>query len=312
VCDDAGVPHPHIISESGRAVVAYHCALLFNVLGATRRGNDEEQPPTVPTDDEPQPIRDLRHTLHELNTRNVLESFHDAQQWLDTAIAMFSTGHLPLEERSTAENLYWTICRHVRGLIDTMEYVPEELTQLDQLLCDTYFCNFSLFQSLPDSWAIKQLFPVMPIQRLDEQPSRLAILADITCDSDGRIDQFIDLRDIRRTLPLHPLNGERYVLGVFLVGAYQEILGDMHNLFGDTNSAHVDLTETGEVVFEPMIRGDTVTEVLGYMQFHREELLQRLHAGINHAVEQDQLNDSEAAHCMQFYKDALDGYTYLE
>lgn len=312
VCDDAGVPHPHIISESGRAVVAYHCALLFNVLDATRQGSDSEQPARAPTTELPQPIRDLRHTLRELNARNVLESFHDAQQWLDTAIAMFSTGHLSLEERAAAENLYWTICRHVRNLVDIMDDVPEELTQLDQLLCDTYFCNFSLFQSLPDSWAIRQLFPVMPIQRLDEHPSRLAVLADITCDSDGRIDQFIDHRDIRRTLPLHPLDGERYVLGVFLIGAYQEILGDMHNLFGDTNSAHVDLTRAGDVIVEPMIKGDTVTEVLGYMEFHRDDLWQRLHGAVQHAVEHGRLNDSDASRCLQFFQAALSGYTYLE
>lgn len=312
VCDDSGVPHPHLISESGRAVTAYHCALLFNVLGVARHGDGAEQAPAPAAEHEPQPIRDLRHTLGELNLHNLLESFHDAQQWLETAVGMFSTGHLSLEARGTAENLYWTVCRRVRHLMDELENIPDELTQLDQLLCDTYFCNFSIFQSLPDSWAIKQLFPVMPIERLDEQPTRLAVLADITCDSDGKMDQFIDRHTVRNTLPLHPLGSTSYVLGGFLIGAYQEILGDLHNLFGDTNAAHVNLTEQGEVVLESVVAGDTVTEVLGYVQFRHDELLEKLRQTVDHAVAEGRLQDSEAAHCLQFYEEALRGYTYLE
>jgi arginine decarboxylase len=311
VCEDAGVPHPHIISESGRAVVAYHSALLFNVLGVTRQG-DGDQVPLVVSDEDPQPIRDLQHTLNELNPRNVLESFHDAQQWLDTAITLFSTGHLSLKERSTAENLFWTISRRIHSLLDGMEYIPEELTKLDRMLCDTYFCNFSLFQSLPDSWAIKQLFPIVPVHRLQEQPTQIGILADITCDSDGKLDQFIDRRDIKRTLPLHTFHGEPYVLGAFLIGAYQEILGDLHNLFGDTNAVHVSLTETGEVILESMIKGDTVTEVLNYVQFPRSELIHRLQDAVERAVRQGLLDNLEAGRCMKFYEEALNGYTYLE
>ncbi|MFW6114422.1 MAG: biosynthetic arginine decarboxylase [bacterium] len=312
VCEDSGVPHPHLISESGRAVTAYHCVLLFNVLGATRHGNGDEKPLLALAEKEPQPIRDLRHTLSELNSRNLLESFHDAQQWFETAIAMFSMGHLSLKERALAENLYWTICRKVHGLVDQMDNAPEELMQLDQLLCDIYFCNFSLFQSLPDSWAIKQLFPVMPIERLDERPTRQAVLADITCDSDGRMDQFIDRHKVRNTLPLHQLNEDPYVLGVFLVGAYQEILGDLHNLFGDTNAAHVNLTGAGEVVLESVIEGDTVTQVLSYVQFHHDEVLEKLRNAVQLAAAQGHLKDSEAERCMRFYEDALNGYTYLE
>jgi arginine decarboxylase len=311
VCDDAGVPHPHIISESGRAVVAYHSALLFNVLGVNQYGNGFDFSHLV-AKEQPQPIRDLLHTLDELTPRNVLESFHDAQQWLDMSIALFSTGHLSLDQRSTAENLYWTICRRVRMLIEPLEYVPEELQQIDRLLCDTYFCNFSLFQSLPDSWAIKQLFPLMPIHRLDEKPTSEAVLADITCDSDGKVDQFIGRRDVRRTLPLHPCGDEQYVLGTFLIGAYQEILGDLHNLFGDTNAIHVNLTESGEVQLESMIKGDSVTEVLNYVQFQREELLQRLQVAVEQAVQQGRMENLEAGRCMKFYEEALNGYTYLE
>ncbi|MFO7905468.1 MAG: biosynthetic arginine decarboxylase [Pirellulaceae bacterium] len=312
VCDDSGVPHPHLVSESGRAVTAYHSVLLFNVLGATRHGDGNEKPRIPVTKNEPQPIRDLRHTLSELNPDNLLESYHDAQQWFETAIAMFNTGYLSLTERGLAENLYWTICREVRDLVDQVDNVPEELMQLDQLLCDIYFCNFSLFQSLPDSWAIKQLFPVMPIERLDERPTRLAVLADITCDSDGRMDQFINRHNIRNTLPLHSLNEAQYVLGVFLVGAYQEILGDLHNLFGDTNAAHVNLSETGEVILESVVGGDTVSEVLSYVQFHHDELLAKLRTAVHHAEGQGHLKRSEAERCMRFYEEALNGYTYLE
>jgi arginine decarboxylase len=310
VCDDAGVPHPHIMSESGRAIVAHHSVLLFNVLGVIRHGIDGELPnPTA--DEQPQPLQDLQHTLAELTPRNALESFHDAQQWMETAATLFSTGHLSLHERGRAEDIFWSICRRVRSMMDQMEFVPEELTQLDRVLCDTYFCNFSLFQSLPDSWAVKQLFPVMPIHRLDERPTRPAVLADITCDSDGNIEQFVDRRDIKRTLPLHALNGELYILGAFLVGAYQEILGDLHNLFGDTNTVHVNLSELDELVLESMIKGDTVTEVLGYVQFQRTMLLERLQSAVELAVRQGRLLNSEAGECIKFYEEALNGYTYL-
>jgi arginine decarboxylase len=311
VCDDAGVPHPHIISESGRAVVAYHSALLFNVLGVTRQESQVAVPEKVP-DAAPQPIRDLYHTLNELKPRNVLESFHDAQQWLDTAINLFGTGHLTLEQRAMAENLFWTITRQIRRMVNSMDYVPEELTQLDRLLCDTYFCNFSVFQSLPDSWAINQLFPIMPIHRLEQRPARTAVLADITCDSDGKIDQFIDRRDIKRTLLLHPVDDAPYVLGAFLVGAYQEILGDLHNLFGDTNAVHVSLTNEGDVLIESLIKGDTVTDVLAYVGFHREELIERLQSAVERAVQQGKLDNTAAGRCLKFYENALNGYTYLE
>lgn len=311
ICDNAGVPHPHIITESGRAVVAYHSALLFNVLGVTRQESRIAIPEQAPKS-APQPIQDLYHTLNELNPRNVLESFHDAQQWLDTAINLFGTGHLSLEQRALAENLFWTITRQIRRMVNAMDYVPEELTQLDRLLCDTYFCNFSVFQSLPDSWAINQLFPIMPIHRLDQRPTRAAVLADITCDSDGKIDHFIDRRDIKRSLLLHPVDDAPYVLGAFLVGAYQEILGDLHNLFGDTNAAHVNLTEEGDVVIESFIKGDTVTDVLDYVGFRRAELIERLQAAVERAVQQGKLDNTAAGRCLKFYEEALNGYTYLE
>jgi arginine decarboxylase len=311
VCDDARVPHPTIISESGRAVVAYHSLLVFNVLGVA--GVDEQEVPKNGDDEDlEQPLIDLRETYQNLNARNALESYHDAQQALDMALNLFNGGYLPLEQRSQAESLYWTICARLRKLVAQMDEVPEDLQNLDDTLADTYFCNFSLFQSIPDSWAIKQLFPVMPIHRLNEAPTRQAVLGDITCDSDGKIDQFIDRRDVKRTLSLHRFDGSPYYLGVFLVGAYQEILGDLHNLFGDTHAVHVSLDPGGNVMLESVIKGDTVREVLKYVQFDADLLLRKLRDAVEAAVREGRMDLEESGRLLQFYEDGLHGYTYLE
>ncbi|MFN8057613.1 MAG: biosynthetic arginine decarboxylase [Vicinamibacterales bacterium] len=310
VCDEAGVPHPTIVSESGRAVVAYHSALVFNVLGVA--GFDEEPVPPAATEDMEQPLVDLIETYKTVNARNALESYHDAQQALDMALNLFSGGYLPLEQRSLAEKVYWAISQKLKRLAQQMDDVPEDLQNLDELLSDTYFCNFSLFQSIPDSWAIKQLFPLLPIHRLNERPTRHAVLGDITCDSDGKIDQFIDRRDVKRTLPLHAFTGEPYYLGVFLVGAYQEILGDMHNLFGDTHAVHVSLDDTGAVVLDEVVKGDTVLEVLRYVEFDPAALVNRLRNDVETAVREGRLDDKESGRLLQFYEDGLQGYTYLE
>jgi arginine decarboxylase len=310
VCDDAGVRHPTIISESGRAVVAYHSALIFNVLGVSGLG--ESDVPNVPPTDVEQPITDLYDSLHNLTSRNLLEGFHDAQQALDMAMNLFSGGYLPLDQRSLAENLFWAICRKMQRLVRQLEFVPEDLQGLDALLSETYFCNFSLFQSMPDSWAIKQLFPVMPIHRLNEEPTHNAVLGDITCDSDGKIDQFIDRRDVKRTLPLHAFNGEPYYLGAFLLGAYQEILGDMHNLFGDTNAVHVVLDSKGDVVLETVIKGDTVREALEYVEFDVNALLRQMRTDVETAVRENRLDFQESGRLLRFYEEGLQGYTYLE
>jgi arginine decarboxylase len=225
---------------------------------------------------------------------------------------MFSTGYLPLEQRSQAESLYWAICMKLQKLVKTMEEVPEDLQHLDESLSDTYFCNFSLFQSVPDSWAIKQLFPIMPIHRLDEQPTRHAVLGDITCDSDGKVDMFIDRRDVRRTLPLHTFNGSPYYLGVFLVGAYQEILGDLHNLYGDTHAVHVSLDSDNAVVLDAVIKGDTVREVLKYVQFDGDDLITKLRADVEGAVRAGRIDYEESGRLIRFFEDGLHGYTYLE
>jgi arginine decarboxylase len=310
VCDEAEVPHPAIVSESGRAVAAYHSVLVFNVLGVTGFG-DEETLPEFPEDVE-QPLIDLKDTLRGLSSKNLLESFHDAQQALDSALNLFSLGYLPLQQRSWAECIYWVICRRIQKLAKDLDYFPEELEGLDSLLSETYFCNFSLFQSMPDSWAVKQLFPIMPIHRLELEPFHHGILGDISCDSDGKVDQFIDRRDVKRTLPLHAFNGEPYFLGAFLVGAYQEILGDLHNLFGDTNAVHVLLDANGAVTLDAVIRGDTVREVLDYVQFKSTVLAEHFRRDVETAVREGRIGYEESGLLLRFYEDGLNGYTYLE
>ena len=311
VCDEAGVKHPTIISESGRAVVAYHSVLVFNVLGVSGLGDDAALPP-APSDDYEQPIVDLIETYQNVSVRNALEAFHDAQQALDMAMGLFNGGYLPLQQRSLAENLYWGICAKLQRLVQQMDEVPEDLQGLDEALSDTYFCNFSLFQSIPDSWAIKQLFPILPIHRLNERPTEYAVIGDITCDSDGKIDQFIDRRDVKKALPLHKFTGDPYYLGVFLVGAYQEILGDMHNLFGDTHAVHVTLDDRNGVVLDAVVKGDTVKEVLDYVEFDAEQLVAHLRNDVETAVRDGRMTFEEAGQMLRFYEDGLHGYTYLE
>jgi arginine decarboxylase len=310
VCDEAEVPHPTIITESGRAVAAYHSALVFNVLGVSGFG-EPNLTLELPEDAE-QPLVDLQETYRSLSSKNLLESFHDAQQSLDSALNLFSLGYLPLVQRSLAENYYWAICHRIQKMAKELDYFPEELEGLETLLSDTYFCNFSLFQSMPDSWAVKQLFPIMPIHRLEEPPLRHAVLGDISCDSDGKVDQFIDRRDVKKTLSLHGWNGQPYFLGAFLVGAYQEILGDLHNLFGDTNAVHVSLSETGEVILDAVIQGDTVREVLEYVQFNAQALLEQFRKDVELALREGKIGYEESGRLLKFYEEGLLGYTYLE
>ena len=310
VCDEVGVAHPTIVTESGRAIAAYHSVLVFNVLGVAGMG-DADVPAEPPAEAE-QPLIDLQETYRSLTAKNLLESYHDAQQALDQALNLFSLGYLSLEQRSIAENLYWAISRRIQKMARDLDYFPEELEGIDAMLSDTYFCNFSLFQSMPDSWAINQLFPIMPIHRLEEEPSRPAVLGDITCDSDGKVDAFIDRRDVKRTLLLHTFNGGDYYLGAFLLGAYQEILGDLHNLFGDTNAVHVRLGPTGDVMLDSVIKGDTVREVLNYVQFSSDSLVAKLRRDVETALREGRLTYEESGALLRFYEEGLHGYTYLE
>jgi arginine decarboxylase len=310
VCDEAGVPHPTILSESGRATVAYHSVLVFDVLGT--HNFDRYEAPTEIPDDAPQPIRDLYDCYKDVNKKNFREEYHDSTQAMEEALNLFNLGFLSVELRALAERLFWSVGRKLQRIVAELDDTPEELAGLDTMLSDTYFCNFSLFQSMPDSWAIKQLFPVMPIHRLNEVPTRRGVLGDITCDSDGKIDQFIDPKDVQNTLELHEYTGEPYYLGAFLLGAYQEILGDLHNLFGDTNAVHVTLEEDGTPNIDTVIKGDTVTEVLNYVQYSAEKLTDRMRKDAERAVRAGRLTTTEFKQFMKFYESGLEGYTYLE
>ncbi|MSR32668.1 MAG: biosynthetic arginine decarboxylase [Gemmataceae bacterium] len=310
VCDEAGVPHPTIISESGRAIVAYHSLLVFDVLGVSNFDRFDV-PPEIP-EDGPQQLADLYSIHQDLKKKNLIESYHDALQAVDDAVNMFNLGSITLEQRALVERLFWAVCNKILKLVRELDYTPEELQGLEPLLSDTYFCNFSLFQSMPDSWAIKQLFPIMPIHRLNELPTRKAVLSDITCDSDGKIDQFIDLRDVRNTLQLHEFTGQPYYLGAFLLGAYQEILGDLHNLFGDTNAVHVSLDENNHLNIDEVIKGNTVREVLAYVQYKDEDLTGRLRKDVEKAVRSSLITVAESRELLDFYQAGLEGYTYLE
>ncbi|MCA9137103.1 MAG: biosynthetic arginine decarboxylase [Planctomycetales bacterium] len=319
VCDEAGVPHPQLISESGRAVAAQHSLLVIETLGVTKQG-DAELPswavngngePGGPPEDYEQPVCDLWEAYNHLTADNMMEKFHDAQLSLDLCMNLFSGGYLPLEQRVAAESLYFALCHRVRGIAESEGNVPEELDQLDRMLSDIYFVNFSLFQSMPDSWAIDQLFPIMPIHRLDERPTQKAVLGDITCDSDGKVDSFVCEQGQSDTLLLHvPREGEPYQLGVFMVGAYQEILGDLHNLFGDTHAVHVEC-EAGSVKVRSIVKGDTVSEVLGYVQYDDRELLDRIGDIVEEAISSDRIDHQQAGKIVAAFESALGGYTYL-
>jgi arginine decarboxylase len=310
MCEATGIAHPTLVSESGRATVAHHCILVVDVLGASEfrtRAVLSEPPEAAHA-----VVWNLYDTYKELTSKNLLEAYHDAMQYKDESLTLFALGHLSLEERVLAEDYFWGICQKLLRLTRDMEDIPEDLEGLERLLADTYFCNFSIFQSIPDSWAVNQLFPIMPIHRLHEEPSRRAVLADITCDSDGKIDAFIDRRDVKHVIALHPLNSQEYYLGFFLVGAYQEILGDLHNLFGDTNTVHVSIAANGEYRLEHVVAGDTVADVLQYVSYSLEDLLTRLRGAIERALQGKRITLEEARYLLKIYEAGLSSYTYLE
>ncbi|MCU0727811.1 MAG: biosynthetic arginine decarboxylase [Planctomycetes bacterium] len=315
ICDEAGVDHPTIVSESGRAMVAHHALLVFDVLGMVRFDQFEAPEtiePIAPAESVPQPLLDLHERLAQMNRRNCIEYFHDAQQAYEEAMTAFNLGYMNLRQRAIAERCFWALCRKVEKLSHAFHHFPEELEGLSGFLADSYVCNFSIFQSLPDSWAIDQLFPIVPMHRLDERPTRRGILVDVTCDSDGKINEFSHPREEKRTLELHELNGRPYYLGVFLAGAYQEILGDLHNLFGDTHAVHVSVDEDGKTQIRDLVLGDTVAEVLSYVQFSPDQLRQKMRREVERAVRRKLLKRKESDRLMRFYSSGLKGYTYLE
>ena len=311
-CDAAEVDHPTIVTESGRALVAYHSILVINVVGWS--GYDRfEIPQQLPTgSDHPKPLVNLFDTYHSLTNDNYHEYYHDAQLAWGQTVELFKLGYCTLEERATAERLYFGICSKVHEIVRELETVPDDFAELANMLADTYFCNWSVFQSLPDSWAIDQLFPILPVHRLGERPSCKGILADITCDSDGQVDRFISGEGAKKTLELHPLTGGDYYLAVCMVGAYQEILGDLHNLFGDTNAVHVSLDDQGHVVIDEVIEGDRVDEVLHYVQYSSEQLMRRMRQYVERALRNKRITLEQSQLLMRDYESGLKGYTYLE
>ena len=308
-CEVAGVPHPDILSESGRALVAHHSVLVFNILDVNQVLAGQA-PPAVNEAEHPV-IHQLLETWRSVSRKNFQEAYHDALQLKEEATNLFNVGLLDLRGRARVEQLFWGCCEAILKIIRELDYVPDDLEGLEKGLADTYYGNFSVFQSAPDHWAVKQLFPVLPLHRLNERPTRRGVIADLTCDSDGKIDQFIELRDVKSALELHPDDGKPYYLGVFLVGAYQEILGDLHNLFGDTNAVHIALAEGGYRIAH-VVEGDSVTEVLGYVQYQKQNLVQRVRQASEEALRKGLLTFEESALLMKRFDEGLTGYTYLE
>ena len=304
------IQHPNIITESGRSLAAHHSVLVIDVLETASLPRMSEE--FEPTETDHQLVKDLYEIWDNLNPRSILEDWHDAEQIREEALDLFAHGIVDLKTRAEIEGMYWSICREINTLTKQLKHVPEELRKMDKLLADKYFCNFSLFQSLPDSWAIDQLFPILPIQRLDERPTRNATLQDITCDSDGKIANFVTNRHISHVLPVHQLKKtEQYYLGVFLVGAYQEILGDMHNLFGDTNAVHISVKD-GCYHIDQIIDGETVEEVLDYVQYNPKKLVRQLEIWVAKSVKAGKISLEEGKEFLSNYRSGLYGYTYLE
>jgi arginine decarboxylase len=310
-CDRAGVPHPVLVSESGRAVVAHHAVLVTEALGTSEFNDARVLPESLPKESAPV-VRNLFQAFKDVTNKNVLETFHDISEYKEECLTLFSLGHLSLEQRVLAENLYWATAQKILKIAKEFDEMPEELETLERNLADTYFCNFSVFQSLPDAWAIDQLFPVVPIHRLNERPTRRAVLADITCDSDGKIDHFIDRREVKDVLELHPLNNDDYYLGIFLVGAYQEILGDLHNLFGDTHALSVSIAPGGGYLIDHVVEGDTVTEVLNYVSYSKDDLVARIRRSAEQALRNGRMSLDDSRKLLRMYEEGLSGYTYLE
>ncbi|HPO61614.1 MAG TPA: biosynthetic arginine decarboxylase [Candidatus Kapabacteria bacterium] len=309
-CDKNDLPHPNIVSESGRSLTAHHSVLVFDVLETTTlpSWNDNE----VVNKDDHEIVLDLYNIYNNLSQSTMLESWHDAQQLREDALDLFSLGMLDLKTRAQVERLFCSIANEVFALSTEMKHPPEELRNLSKMLADKYFCNFSLFQSLPDSWAIDQIFPIMPIHRLSEKPNRVATIQDITCDSDGKIDHFIGVKNFSNNLPIHELKSNQpYYLGVFLVGAYQEILGDLHNLFGDTNAVHITVKDDGYEI-QQIIDGETVAEVLDYVQYSAKRLVRIMETWVTASVKEGKISTQEGKEFLSNYRSGLYGYTYLE
>ncbi|HEY9652601.1 MAG TPA: biosynthetic arginine decarboxylase, partial [Coleofasciculaceae cyanobacterium] len=336
-CEARQVAVPILVSESGRAIASHQSVLIFDVLGTS---DVPSEPPVPPQEKEHLIIRNLWETYCNINVENYQEAYNDAIQFNEEAKSLFGFGYVTLTQRARAEQLYWACCQKILAIVRTQDYVPDDLEDLEKNMASIYYVNLSVFQSVPDSWAIDQLFPILPIHRLDEEPTCRGILADLTCDSDGKINQFIDLRDVKSVLELHPLrqvseetikpeqdtisssiqnpkskiqnpkSHKPYYLGLFLAGAYQEIMGNLHNLFGDTNAVHIQLTPRGYEI-EHVVKGDTVTEVLGYVQYDAEDLVESIRRRTEQALQENRITLEESQLLLQNYEQSLSSYTYL-
>ncbi|MGC9450120.1 MAG: biosynthetic arginine decarboxylase [Oceanipulchritudo sp.] len=311
IVDEAELPHPTIITESGRATVAYYSVLLFNILEVSRFAVAQELP-ALP-EEAHELTGNILITAKSVSTKNLQECFHDAIFYRDEIRTLFRHGSISIRERAIVEEIFWITMLRIREKMSRLRHPPRDLEDLESALADIYYGNLSVFQSLPDSWAIDQLFPMIPIHRLTEAPVRQGIIADITCDCDGKIDRFIDLHEVRHTLPLHDFReGEDYVLGAFLVGAYQETLGDLHNLFGDTHVVGVRFDEDGDVDYFRELEGDSVEDVLGYVEYDPKELTRRFREKAEKAVKKQRISGTERKSIMNTYLEGLRGYTYHE
>lgn len=310
VCQKNDLPHANIITESGRSITAHHSVLIIEVLETTKlpQWNDNEEI----TDDAHELAKELYNIWDKINLSRLFEDWHDALQIREEALELFSLGLLDLKTRAQIEKLFWSVARDVHEMTQSMKHPPEELRKVGRMLPEKYFCNFSLFQSLPDSWAIDQMFPIMPIERLGDKPTKVCTIQDITCDSDGKINRFVSPQGTSYSLPVHPLkSGEHYYIGVFLVGAYQEILGDMHNLFGDTNAVHISLTKDGYEI-EQIIDGEPVADVLDYVEYNPKKLVRNLEAWVSSSMKKGSITAEEGRQFLNNYKSGLYGITYLE
>lgn len=310
-CNEDDVPHPLVISESGRALIGYYSVLIINVLDAAIY--EEKECPEVNTEDVPELLENMLYASQNLHVRNLQEIFNDALYYREEIQRLFKHGDITLRQHSIADCLFWHILTRIRDLLPDLKNVPRALQGLDNILADVYYCNFSVFQSLPDAWAIDQIFPIMPIHRLNEKPTRMACLSDITCDCDGRIDHFIDEHEIKPVLPVHELRkGENYMLAAFLVGAYQETLGDLHNLFGDTNVASIQVDENGDIDYVQELQGDSVGDVLSYVEFRPERLIEQFRSLAEDAVKAKRITPAQRREMLAAFENGLRGYTYFE
>lgn len=310
ICDEKKLPHPDIITESGRALVAHHAIMVFNVLG-THEILKNGVPPT-PTAADHEKVHELWDIYQKISAKNMVEYYHDAIKVKEDALSLFNLGYLTLKDRATVENLFWFTIGKIHKTMPEIHEVPEEFESISKEIHDTYYGNFSVFQSAPDHWAVRQLFPIMPVHRLTEEPTRRATFVDLTCDSDGKIDRFIDIKDVKQSLEVHPLvPGKEYYMGIFLLGAYQEILGDMHNLFGDTDTVHVTIKDDDYEV-EHVVEGDTVTQVLEYVEYYKPALMERMRFAVENSMRNKRMSIQEGRKFLHQYEEGLNGYTYLE